>query len=188
MPKTSHTFSHLILTSIFEGGFFLISMLKKLGFHFAVVVQLLSHVQLFCNHMDCNPPGSSVHGISQGRILEQVAISFCRGFSQPRDQTRVSYLAGGFFTTEPPTWKALAFISLKYIFAQEANLIINQTRVTVEDRLHFVVKKKSREVFSVWRKLVFRQLYFHLVLILLLYTSVLPLFQSPFLLPHIITF
>ena len=40
--------------------------------------------------MDCSPPGSSVHGISQARILEQVAISFCRGASWPRDRTHVS--------------------------------------------------------------------------------------------------
>ena len=32
-----------------------------------------------CDPMDCNPPGSSVHGILQARILEWVAISFCRG-------------------------------------------------------------------------------------------------------------
>ena len=32
-----------------------------------------------CNPMDCSPPGSSVHGISQARILEWVAISFSRG-------------------------------------------------------------------------------------------------------------
>ena len=36
--------------------------------------------------MDCSPPGSSVHGISQARILEWVAISFSRGSSWPRDQ------------------------------------------------------------------------------------------------------
>jgi len=36
--------------------------------------------------MDCSPPGSSVHGILQARILERVAISFCRGFSQPREE------------------------------------------------------------------------------------------------------
>ena len=35
--------------------------------------------------MDCNPPGFSVHEIFQARILEWVAISFSRGFSQPRD-------------------------------------------------------------------------------------------------------
>ena len=40
--------------------------------------------------MDCSPPGSSVHGISQARILEWVAISFSRGSSQPRDQTKSS--------------------------------------------------------------------------------------------------
>ena len=46
------------------------------------------------NHMDCSPPGSSVHGILQGRILEWVAISFSRGPFQPRDQTWVSHTAG----------------------------------------------------------------------------------------------
>ena len=40
--------------------------------------------------MDCSPLGSSVHGISQARILEWVAISFSRGSSGPRDWTRVS--------------------------------------------------------------------------------------------------
>ena len=40
-----------------------------------------------CNPMDCCTPGSSVHGISQARILEWVAISFFRGSSQIRDQT-----------------------------------------------------------------------------------------------------
>ena len=44
-----------------------------------------------CNHMDCSPPGSSVHGIFQARILEQVATSCSRGSSQPRDQTRTSF-------------------------------------------------------------------------------------------------
>ena len=39
---------------------------------------------------DCSPPGSSVHGISQARIQEWVALSFSRGSSRPRDQTCVS--------------------------------------------------------------------------------------------------
>ena len=50
-----------------------------------VVVQLVSCVQLFCNPMDCSLPGSSVHGISQARILEWVALSFSRKSSSPRD-------------------------------------------------------------------------------------------------------
>ena len=54
-----------------------------------------------CHPMDCSLPGSSIHGISQSRILEWVAISSSRGSSQP-NKTRVSGLAGGFFTSEPP--------------------------------------------------------------------------------------
>ena len=40
--------------------------------------------------MDCSPQGFSVHGISQARILQWVAISFTRGSSWPRDQTCIS--------------------------------------------------------------------------------------------------
>ena len=46
------------------------------------------------NPMDCSPPGFSVHGIFQARILEWVAISFSRGSSWPWDQTQVSCIAG----------------------------------------------------------------------------------------------
>ena len=51
--------------------------------------------------MDYRPPGFFVHGISQARTLEWVAISFSRGSSWPRYQTWVSCIAGRFFTTEP---------------------------------------------------------------------------------------
>ena len=53
-----------------------------------VVVGSLSRVWLSAP-TDCSPPGSSVHGISQARILEWVVISFARGSSQPRDQNRI---------------------------------------------------------------------------------------------------
>ena len=45
------------------------------------------------NPMDFSPPSSSIHGISQARILEWVAISFSRGSSRPRDRTWVSCIA-----------------------------------------------------------------------------------------------
>ena len=48
--------------------------------------------------MDCSPPGSSVHGILQARIVEWVVIFFSRGSSWPRDQTWVSCIAGRFCT------------------------------------------------------------------------------------------
>ena len=54
--------------------------------------------------LDCSPPGSFVHGISQARILVCVAISSFRGSSQPRDQTHVSWspaLQADFLPTEP---------------------------------------------------------------------------------------
>ena len=50
-----------------------------------------------CNPIDCSPPGSSVHGILQARILEWVAVSFSRGSSQPRDRTWVSCITGRCF-------------------------------------------------------------------------------------------
>ena len=59
-----------------------------------------------CDPMACSPPGSSVHGICHTRILEQVAISYSRESSQPRDGTCVScvFCIGGWFfflTTVP---------------------------------------------------------------------------------------
>ena len=59
-----------------------------------------SHLTL-CDPMDGSPPGSSVHGILQARILEWVVVPSSRGSSRPRGWTCISCLAGGFFTTEP---------------------------------------------------------------------------------------
>ena len=47
--------------------------------------------------MDCSLPGSSLHGILQARVLEWVAISFCRGSSRPRDRTQISRIPGRCF-------------------------------------------------------------------------------------------
>ena len=47
----------------------------------------------------CDPMDYTVHGILQARILEWIAFPFPSGSSQPRDQTQVSSIAGGFFTS-----------------------------------------------------------------------------------------
>ena len=47
----------------------------------------------------CDPKDYRVRGILQARILEWVAFPFSRGSSQPRDQTQVSHIAGGFLTS-----------------------------------------------------------------------------------------
>ena len=78
-----------------------------------------------CNPMDCSPPGSSVHGVLQARMLEWVAMPFSRGSSWPRDWTRISYVscADGFLTTsttrealynglESTKWPGIYFISV----------------------------------------------------------------------------
>ena len=53
---------------------------------------------ILCDPMDCSLPGSSIHGIFQARVLEWGAISFSRGSSSPKDQTRVSHIVGRHFT------------------------------------------------------------------------------------------
>ena len=60
-------------------------------------VKSLSHVWL-CSPMDCSPPGSSIHGILQARVLEWVDISFSSRSSQLREKTLVSGIAGRCFT------------------------------------------------------------------------------------------
>ena len=58
-----------------------------------------------CGPMNYSPPGSSAHGIFQAKVLEWVAISFSRGFSQPRIDPVFLVspaLAGEFFTDELP--------------------------------------------------------------------------------------
>ena len=66
-----------------------------------------------CNPMDCSPPGPSVHGIIQERILEWVATPFSRGSSPPRDRTQVSHVAGRFFTiwaTREERWYRWSYV------------------------------------------------------------------------------
>ena len=63
-----------------------------------VCAKSLQSCLTLCNPMDCSPPGSSVHGILQARILEWVAIPSSTGSSQLRDQTLVSHTVRRFFT------------------------------------------------------------------------------------------
>ena len=70
---------------------FLIYLYKQLNYLMKTEWCLVTKSCLtLCDPMDCSPPGSSVHGISQARILEWDAISFSNGYSRPRDWTQVS--------------------------------------------------------------------------------------------------
>ena len=76
-----------LLSQILEAGFLCLSLLLLYIYIFLLVSQ---SCPILCDPMDCSPPGSSVHGILQAKIVEWVAIPSSRGSSQPRDQTQVS--------------------------------------------------------------------------------------------------
>ena len=67
-----------------------------------------------CDPTDCSPPGFSVHGILQARILEWVAISFSKGSSRSRDRSCVSSVSwtGRWILTTRATWEARVFTHL----------------------------------------------------------------------------
>ena len=69
----------------------------------------LSCVQLICDPMDCSLPSSSIHGTSQAKIPERVAISFSRRSFRPRDWTHVSWI-GRQILYHWATWEALMYI------------------------------------------------------------------------------
>ena len=62
-----------------------------------------------CNPMDCSPPGTCTHGVSQARTLEEVAISSSRASSRPRDWTWVSWVSctGRWILYHCTTWETL---------------------------------------------------------------------------------
>ena len=57
------------------------SILAPLWNHLCLPAKLLQSSLTLCNPIDCSPPGSSIHGIIQARILEWVAMPFSRGSS-----------------------------------------------------------------------------------------------------------
>ena len=81
--------------------YFLVFPVKSYKRACVCTLSWFSPVQL-CKPVDLSPPGSSVCGIFQARILEWVAISSSREPSRPMDQTHISCTAGRFFTTGKP--------------------------------------------------------------------------------------
>ena len=65
----------------------------SLFIYVCVPAQSSSYVQLFCDLRAYSPPGSSVHGILQARVLEWVTMSYLKGASQPRDGTLISCIS-----------------------------------------------------------------------------------------------
>ena len=80
----------------------------------AAAATSLQSCPTLCDPLDCSPPGFSVHGISQARILEQVAISSSRGPFWPRDRTCSSCI-GRWILYQWATWEAYHYYCSKMI-------------------------------------------------------------------------
>ena len=110
---------------------------RKLSYAVPCHAQSLQSRLTLCYPMDCSLVGASVLGIFQTRILEWVAMPSSRGSSQPRNQTQVSCIAGGFFTicatrevheywspwipypfprgsSRPRNWTGISFIAVRF--------------------------------------------------------------------------
>ena len=77
---------------------------RQVGCHFLLqCMKMKSESEvLSCNPMDCSPPGSSVHGISQARVPELVAISFSRDLPNLGIEPRSPALQADALSSEPP--------------------------------------------------------------------------------------
>ena len=85
------------------GGFFTSWATKEAHHYISVANEVAQLCPTLCDLMDCSLPGSSFHGISQARMLEQVAVSSSRGSSRDSEIEPASpALAGRFFTTAQP--------------------------------------------------------------------------------------
>ena len=78
--------------------------------------------------MDCSPPGSSVHGIPQGRVLDWVAISFFRDLPDQGIESVSPALAGGFFSTEPPGTPVILFFFFQLFYNLICHLYDNNIK------------------------------------------------------------
>ena len=105
-----------------------------------------------CNPIDCSLLGSSVHGLSQAKILEWVAIPFSRGPSQPKDQTLISCLGRQILYH----WATLEAHTLSFTFAflmfqvihdcklHESSNIVEKTKILLTHiQLHCLPSGKS---------------------------------------------
>ena len=118
----------------------------------SVKVLIAQSCLTLCNPMDCSPPGFSVHRILQARILEWVAISFSRGSSQPRNWTKVSYIAGRFFTI----WVTILLLNISKLCIYDSECYsLNRVQLfatpwTVARQANLSMEFSRRENWSGW--------------------------------------
>ena len=98
--------------------------------------------------MDCSPPGSSVHGISQAKIPEGVVISFCRRSSQPRDRICVSFI-GRWIIYHWAPGKPIQHlgISLLRVRLVVMDIKLNKTRPFLPPRFNYITTNTTTQIF-----------------------------------------
>ena len=111
----------------------------RLCFICAVLYLVTPSCPTLCSPMDCSPPGSSVSGILQARILKWVAIPFSRGSSQPRDWTGVSCLQADSLSSEPQGKPAIWIVQMRI------NLKCLHVIIVVRVH-HWTTQKTSRQI------------------------------------------
>ena len=99
-----------------------------------------------CDPMDCSPPGSSVHGILQARILECIAIPFSRGSSQPRDRTQVSCIAGRLYLM---SHQGSQFISYLYSDIVKFKKFLTFDNFRLIKAVEFLSSNKQKKTFRI---------------------------------------
>ena len=129
-----------ICTSINSADFSVTGIADTWIKNFVSVVSSLSHDLLFCDPVDCSPPGSSVHSISQARILEWVVIPFPRDLPDPGIEPTAPALAGRYFTTVP-SGKPSNFVSK---LVQDNKMYVDIARV------NFSGSKQPRELLELF--------------------------------------
>ena len=91
---------------------------------FIVLCYIAQSCLTFCNPMDSSPPGSSVHGIPQARILEWVAISYSGDLPDPGIKPTSPSLADGFFTSKPLGKQCLLVRLFKKVYSFNTYLLV----------------------------------------------------------------
>ena len=109
--------------------------------------------------MDCSPPGSSVHGILQARILEWIAISFSRGSSWPKNLIWVSCISGRLFTiwaTREAKFKITYFKTLTTLIpSPKFSSVQSLSRVQLFATLWTAARQVSLSITNSWSLLKF---------------------------------
>ena len=121
---------------------------------------------ILCDPTVCSLPSSSVHGTSQARILEWVAISYSRGSSLPRDQTHICCIAGRFFTTEPPGKPDLPIKMYKIygeVTHRKAVLTITVIKGSNSQKFGHIFLARSLGRLLIWRISGLLKMYLHAV-------------------------